>query len=320
MSDKQIIKEAIEYAKKLGDLPPNIAIPEMLANEVKSLAKRFSSIKAKVITQNQLEKAGAGLLLGVGKGSEFDAYLGIAQYIGNPSDKNTTLLVGKGLTFDTGGLNIKIKSMEAMKFDKLGAANCLATMQALAALKTKTNVTMIIPCVENAVGSKAIRPSDILTAMDGKKIEIMNTDAEGRLALADAITFGIKQFNPKRIITVATLTGAIGVALSDKYSGLFCDNPKLCKQLLNAGKRAKDPAWHMPIFALKNMKSRVADLINCDLSGHGGGSCSAAFFLQQFTQKLPFAHLDVAFSSRGFGDKGPTGRPVKLLISFFTNE
>jgi len=324
MNRKQtkIVKENIELAIKLGDMPANILTPTRLAEEAKELHK---DIKVKILGEEEMKKLKMGLLLGVSQGSDQEAKLIILQYIGGDKKDKPTVLVGKGLTFDLGGSSIKPSSgLHQMKYDMLGAGSVMAAIKSAAELKLPINVTVIIPSSENLINGRATKPGDVHTSMSGLTVDIRNTDAEGRLILADALTFVQKNFDAESITTVATLTGAVLYALGRTHTALFGNESAddIIKQFEKAGTQSKDLVWNMPLLeehaeVMKGING-VSDLINSE-GKPGPGSTTAAAFLNEFVDEdVPFTHLDIA-ATASEGDE-VTGRPVKLLVQYLINK
>ncbi len=319
---KREIKSAIKLAKKLGGMPGNILTPTRLAEEAKIL---HSSLKVTVLDEEEMDKEGMGLLLGVSQGSDEEAKLIIVEYEGHPTDKNAPpiALVGKGLTFDAGGYSLKPSpKLHQMKYDMLGAGAILATMKAIARLSLPINVVAVIPSSENLINGKATKPGDIHIGMGGTRVEILNTDAEGRLILADALTYVQTFFNPSVIIDAATLTGAAIYALGDYYTAALGNDKVLMKKIIKAGKKSGDLAYELPIHpdVHKEIESgyKLADLKNI-AEKPGPGTTTAAVFLQQFIEDdIPWCHLDIAATASSGDDV--TGRPVGLLVQFLVNE
>jgi leucyl aminopeptidase len=271
----------------------------------------------KVLERKDMEKLGMGTLLSVARGSAEPPKLIVLQYQGAARTEKPVVLVGKGVTFDTGGISLKPPAeMDEMKFDMCGAASVLGTLKAVAQMKLPLNLTVIVPATENMPGGAASKPGDIVTSMSGQTIEILNTDAEGRLILCDALTYA-ERFEPDTVIDVATLTGACVVALGNVATGLFANKDVLARELLDAGDESHDRAWHMPLWDdyQELLKSPFADMAN--IGGRWGGAISAACFLSRFTKKFEWAHLDIAGTAWKSGAaKGATGRPVPLLTHF----
>ncbi|MED5274752.1 MAG: leucyl aminopeptidase [Pseudomonadota bacterium] len=310
------ISNGISKAKDLGNTPPNICTPTFLSNEAKKLKKINSSIKVDVIDEGKMKSLKMGSFLSVSKGSKEPGKLVIIKHL-PMKNKKPIILVGKGITFDTGGISIKPSSaMDEMKFDMSGAASVIGALQTCAEMKLKTNVIGILACAENMPSGNASRPGDVVTSMSGISIEILNTDAEGRLVLADALTYA-KKFKPKYIIDMATLTGACAVALGKYPSGLFANDQKLADLIKKSGDRTGDRVWQLPLYDdyFDELKTNFADIQN--IGGRYGGAITAAAFLAKFTDDIKWAHLDIAGTAWEVGkDKGSTGRPVSLLTDF----
>lgn len=313
------IAEACHLARDLGNLPGNICTPSYLASQATALADTYG-LNCEILEQNDLESLGMGAFLAVAKGSLQPPKFIILEYRGK-GDAAPYVLVGKGITFDTGGISLKPgPEMDEMKFDMCGAAAVLATAQAVASLKLPINLTVLIPATENMPSGTATRPGDIVTSMSGQSIEILNTDAEGRLILCDALTYA-ERFKPKAVIDVATLTGACVIALGHVASGLFSKNDTLTQHLLNAGEISGDRAWAMPLWDdyQEQLKSPCADMAN--IGGRPAGSITAACFLARFTEKYDWAHIDIAGTAWKSGkEKGATGRPVPLLVQYLIQQ
>jgi leucyl aminopeptidase len=306
----------IEYAKEWANRPANFATPTLLAGAAKSLAKS-PTIKCEVLGPKEVDKLAMGAFMAVAQGSEEPLRFIELHYNGASKAQAPTVLVGKGITFDSGGISIKpAAEMDEMKFDMCGAASVLGVFRALADLKPAINVIGLIPSCENLINGRAVKPGDVVTSMSGQTIEILNTDAEGRLVLCDALTYA-ERFKPRAVIDIATLTGACVVALGAVRSGLFSANEKLAASLLAAGDTSLDLCWRMPLdddYA-EGLKTNFADVAN--VGGRPGGAITAAKFLQRFTDKFPWAHLDIAGTAWKSGTaKGATGRPVALLLEY----
>jgi len=310
------IAEGMSLAKDLGNLPGNICTPTYLADQAVELGKRHG-IKVEVLDQKDCEKLGMGCFLAVARGSNQPPKFIVMEYQGGKRDEAPIALVGKGITFDTGGISIKpAAEMDEMKYDMCGAASVLGTLKAIALMKLPLNVVGVVPTTENMPGGKAIKPGDIVTTMSGQTVEILNTDAEGRLILCDALTY-VEKFKPAAVVDIATLTGAMVVALGHVATGLFANSDPLARELINAGETSWDRAWHMPLWDdyQEALKSNFADFPN--IGPRAGGSITAACFLSRFTKSYPWAHLDVAGTAWKSGaEKGATGRPVPLLSHF----
>ncbi|RYY73394.1 MAG: leucyl aminopeptidase [Gammaproteobacteria bacterium] len=313
----QAIAKGTSLARTLGNLPGNICTPTYLASEAKKLARGQMSLSVKVLEEKAMQELGMGSLLSVSAGSDQPAKLIIMEYKGGSKKDAPIALVGKGITFDTGGISLKPgANMDEMKFDMCGAASVLGTFKTLVELQPALNVIGVIAASENMPSGSATKPGDIVTSMSGQTIEILNTDAEGRLVLCDALTY-TERFKPKAVIDIATLTGACVVALGNHASGLFSNNDALAQAILKAGQTAHDRAWQMPLWDdyQKQLDSNFADIAN--IGGPAGGSITAACFLSRFTKNYAWAHLDIAGTAwLSGGAKGATGRPVPLLVQY----
>jgi len=310
----------IDTAKTLGNLPGNICTPNYLAAKALALGKAHKSIQTTVLEEKDLQKLGMGSFLSVTRGSEQPAKLITLEYSGGDKKQKPIVLVGKGITFDSGGISLKPGAeMDEMKYDMCGAASVLGTLQAIAEMELKLNVVGVIPTCENMPSGLATKPGDIVTSMSGQTIEILNTDAEGRLILCDALTYSAK-FEPDTVIDIATLTGACVIALGGVASGLFSNDDKLAQDLLAAGQQAHDRAWQLPLWEDYQplLDSNFADMQN--IGGRAGGTITAACFLARFTKDYQWAHLDIAGTAWKSGkEKGSTGRPVPLLTQYLIN-
>jgi leucyl aminopeptidase len=306
----------IELAKEWANRPANHATPTHLADAARALAK-LPKISCQVLGPREVAKLKMGSFMAVAQGSEQPLRFIVLQYQGAPKSQAPTVLVGKGITFDTGGISIKpAGEMDEMKFDMGGAASVLGVFRALGELKPAINVVGLIPSCENMPDGRSVKPGDVVTSMSGQTIEILNTDAEGRLILCDALTYA-ERFKPQAVVDIATLTGACVIALGAVRSGLFSSDDSLAQRLLAAGEVAQDLAWRMPLDEdyAEGLKSNFADVAN--IAGRAGGAITAAKFLQRFTEKFPWAHLDIAGTAWKSGAaKGSTGRPVGLLLEF----
>jgi leucyl aminopeptidase len=313
------VAHGVSLAKDLGNLPSNICTPTYLAEQARELAKRYR-MKLQVLEREDMEKLDMGALLSVARGSAQPPKLITLEYRGVAAKARPVALVGKGVTFDTGGISLKpAPEMDEMKFDMCGAASVLGTLKAAAEMKLPVNVVGIIPTTENMPGGRATKPGDIVTSMSGQTIEILNTDAEGRLILCDALTYA-ERFEPAAVIDIATLTGACVIALGHVVNGLFANDDTLSAELLAAGDAAYDRAWRLPLFDdyQEQLKSNFADFAN--IGGRPAGAVTAACFLARFTKKFNWAHLDIAGTAWKSGkEKGATGRPVPLLTQFLIN-
>ena len=309
-----------EKAKMLGDLPPNICTPAFLAQESAAIAKAYDRVELEVLEEQEMAELGMDALLGVSRGSANDAKLIVLKYEGAAKDKRPVVLVGKGITFDSGGLSLKSgENMMQMKYDMCGAAGVLGAFVACAALQLEINVVCIVAAVENMPDGDAYRPGDVLTSMSGKTIEVLNTDAEGRLVLCDAITYA-ERFEPDCVIDVATLTGACVIALGHHASGLMSNDDELADALLSAGQAAVDRAWRLPLWEeyQSQLDSPFADMKN--IGGMPAGVLTAGCFLSRFAEDLRWAHIDIAGSAWKWGSNdGATGRPAGLLAQFLVD-
>lgn len=318
----QAIANGVTLTKNLANLPSNICTPSFLAEKAKSLASGFSTLSVKVLNEKEMNKLGMGAILGVSQGSAEEAKLIIIEYTGTAKKDAPVALVGKGITFDTGGNSLKpADSMVGMKYDMCGAATVLGTMRAAAELKLPINIVGVIPAVENMPGGTAYKPEDILTSMSGQTIEVISTDAEGRLILADALTY-TERFKPDVVIDIATLTGAVVIALGYHATGLVTNHDPLAKDLLAAGEESFDRAWQLPMWDeyQEQIKSPFADMANT--GGRSGGTITAACFLSRYAKKFNWAHLDVAGTAAmmgGTAERRATGRPVPMLVQYLIN-
>ncbi|MCH9826116.1 MAG: leucyl aminopeptidase [Gammaproteobacteria bacterium] len=317
LSEAMAIGAGVDLAKNLGNLPGNYCTPSYLADVAQGLAKQYKSVKAKVLEQADMEKLGMGALLSVSRGSRQPPKLIVLEYNGGAKGEKPIALVGKGLTFDAGGISIKpAAAMDEMKYDMCGGGSVLGTFKALAELGPAINVIGVVPASENLPDGQALKPGDIVTSMSGLTIEVLNTDAEGRLILCDALTYVEKNYDPEYVVDMATLTGACVVALGQHATGLFSNQPGLARRLLNAGDFIGDRAWELPLWEeyQTQLRSPFADVAN--VGGRDAGAITAASFLHRFTRKLRWAHLDIAGSAWKSSPKGATGRPVGLLMQF----
>ena len=311
------IANGSDLARDLGNRPPNVCTPSHLADVARGLAKKFPRMQAKVLTEVEMKRLGMGALLSVTQGADEPARLIVLEYRGAAQKTAPIVLCGKGVTFDTGGISLKPPpKMDEMKFDMCGAASVLGALAAIGELEPASNVVGVIPACENMPGGRATRPGDIVKSMSGQTIEIINTDAEGRLILCDAITYA-RRYKPRCLIDVATLTGACVVALGHVYTAVFSSDDKLAAELVAAGDRSLDLAWRMPVHEEygESLRSNFADFANAGT--RDGGASVAANFLARFTEGLRWAHLDIAgVAWRASAQKGATGRPVPLLVDF----
>lgn len=318
------IASGINLAKNLANLPGNICTPIYLAEQVKLLVDHYpnADLALTILDKKAIEELNMGAFLAVAKGSHEPPKFIMLHYHGaHNQQEQPIILIGKGITFDAGGISLKPgEKMDEMKFDMSGAAAVLGATKAIIELALPINLITIIPATENLPGGSAIKPGDIVTSLSGQTIEILNTDAEGRLILCDALTYA-ERFNPKIVIDVATLTGACVVALGKNISGLFSNQPQLTKDLISAGISSGDRVWELPIWDEYNelLKSNFADMAN--IGGRDGGAITAACFLSRYTKKFNWAHLDIAGTAYLSGDKkGATGRPVALLVQYLINQ
>jgi len=310
------LASGMSLAKDLGNLPSNICTPTYLAQQALELSRKHR-LKCRVLEAKDMQKLGMGALLAVTKASHEAPKLIVLEYNGAAKSHKPVVLIGKGITFDTGGISLKpAAEMDEMKYDMSGAGSVLGTIEAVAGMRLPVNLVGIVPTCENMPGGHAIKPGDVVTSMSGQTVEILNTDAEGRLILCDALTFA-ERYKPAAVVDIATLTGACVIALGHVASGLFANDDKLAKELLDAGQDAWDRAWHMPLWDdyQEQIKSPFADMAN--IGGRPAGSVTAACFLSRFAKSYRWAHLDIAGTAwRSGRDKGSTGRPVPLLSTF----
>lgn len=315
------ISTGVKLAKDLANLPGNICTPTYLAKQAVTLEAQYPNIKTTVLDEEEMETLGMGALLSVSRGSQQPGKLLVIEYLAKDNKQHPIVLVGKGVTFDSGGISLKPgAAMDEMKFDMCGAASVLGAISSCAELQLPMNIVGIIPTVENMPDGTAIKPGDIVTSMSGKTIEILNTDAEGRLILCDALTYAEK-YKPDVVIDIATLTGACVVALGAHPAGLLGNHNPLINDLLNAGQTSGDRCWELPLWDdyQDQLKSNFADVAN--IGGKGAGTITAACFLSRFTKKFHWAHLDIAGVAWKSGkDKGATGRPVSLLIQYILDQ
>ena len=310
------VSGGVRLARELGNLPGNICTPTYLAEQAMALAKSHN-LMIEVLEHADMEKLGMGSLLSVARGSRQPPKMIILQYRKGKANQKPVVLIGKGITFDAGGISLKpAAEMDEMKYDMCGAASALGAMKAVADLDLPINLVVVVPTCENLPDGDANKPGDIVTSMSGQTIEVLNTDAEGRLILCDAMTY-VERFEPETVVDIATLTGACVIALGHHASGLFGNDEGLIKELTNAGEEAFDRAWPLPLWDeyQEQLKSNFADMAN--IGGRPGGSITAACFLSRFAKKFNWAHLDIAGTAWKSGkEKGATGRPVSLLTHF----
>ena len=316
LREGESIGQGIALAKDLGNLPGNVCTPTYLAGRAREMAQTVG-LKCEILERSDCEALKMGSFLSVANGSRQPPKFIILEHRGGKEGDKPVVLVGKGITFDTGGISLKAgEGMDEMKFDMCGAAAVIGAMQAAAMLKLPLNLVALVPSTENMPGGAATKPGDIVTSMSGQTIEVLNTDAEGRLILCDALTYA-ERFDPACVVDVATLTGACVVALGHVATGLYSNNDSLARELLAAGDDAHDRAWHMPLWDdyQEQLKSNFADMAN--IGGRPAGSVTAACFLSRFAKKFDWAHLDIAGTAWKSGAaKGSTGRPVSMLTHF----
>ncbi|WP_144780418.1 leucyl aminopeptidase [Marinobacter maritimus] len=307
----------MNYTRDLGNTPPNICHPVWLAEQAVKMATDYDCIKTEILDEKQMKKLGMNSLLAVGQGSTQPPRLIVMEYRGGKAKDKPHVLVGKGITFDTGGISLKPGAgMDEMKYDMGGSAAVFGAMQVLAEIQPEINVVAVIAAAENMPDGNAARPGDIVTTMSGQTVEILNTDAEGRLVLCDALTY-VKKFDPEVVIDLATLTGACIIALGHEATGLLANNDELANELLAAGDRASDKAWRLPLWDEYQslLDSNFADMAN--IGGRSAGTITAACFLSRFTKEYRWAHLDIAGTAWHSGKaKGSSGRPVPLLVDY----
>jgi leucyl aminopeptidase len=315
------IAHGVEFACDLGNLPGNVCTPTYLGERAIALAQDFPEIKVTVLDRPEIEKLGMGSFLSVASGSDQPPRFIIFEYRGSPKKQRPVVLVGKGITFDTGGISLKPPSdMDHMKFDMCGAASVFGTFRAIAELKTRVNIVGLVAASENMPSGRATKPGDIVKSMSGQTIEILNTDAEGRLILADALTYA-ERYDPESVVDVATLTGAMVISLGHVACGVFSNNDTLARSLIAAGDDAYDRAWQLPLWDdyQEAIESNFADFAN--VGSRAGGSITAACFLSRFAKKFDWAHLDIAGVAYREGKaKGATGRPVPLLTTWLLSQ
>jgi leucyl aminopeptidase len=316
LTEAQATADGAELARTLGNLPSNICTPSYLAEEAKKLARQFK-LQIEVLERRDMERLGMGAFLAVTSASHQPPKLIVLRYSGAAKGKKPLALVGKGITFDTGGISLKpAGEMDEMKFDMSGAGSVLGTIRALAGMSAPVNVVGVIPTCENMPGGHATKPGDVVTTLSGQTVEILNTDAEGRLILCDALTYAAR-FEPEAIVDVATLTGACVIALGHVATGLFANDEQLAEEIREAADDAWDRVWQMPLWEdyQEQLRSNFADFAN--IGGRPGGSITAACFLARFTREMRWAHLDIAGTAwRSGREKGSTARPVPLLVRF----
>ena len=314
------LANGIELARTLGNRPGNLCTPGDLADQARALKKDYPALKVQILEEAAMKKLGMGALLSVSRGSRQPAKLIVMQYSGGSKNAKPVVLVGKGVTFDSGGISIKPgAAMDEMKFDMCGAASVFGTVSAVAEMKLRINLVGIVPATENLPDGDASKPGDVVTSMSGQTIEVLNTDAEGRLILCDALTYA-DRFKPDVVVDIATLTGACVVALGHHATGLLSNDQDLADELLEAGQASGDRAWQLPLWDEydEQISSNFADMAN--IGGRGAGTITAGCFLARFTKDYRWAHLDIAGVAWKSGHaKGATGRPVQLLTRFLLN-
>ena len=316
------IAKGINVARELGNLPPNICTPTYLAEQAVQLGSKYKSLKVQTLNEKQMLKLGMGSLLSVGHGSLQESRLIVMEYKGSSkADSKPYVLVGKGITFDTGGISLKPGAgMDEMKFDMCGAASVMGTMNAVVELQLPINIVAVIAAAENMPSDRATKPGDVVTSMSGQTIEILNTDAEGRLVLCDALTY-VERFHPKTVIDIATLTGAAVATFGDYTSALLSNHDPLAQELVEIGSHMLDQAWQLPLADEYQslLDTNFADIAN--IGGPRAGTITAACFLSRFTKKYHWAHLDIAGTAWLSGaQKGATGRPVSLLVEYLRRQ
>ena len=321
IAEATAISAGMSLTRDLGNLPANICTPTYLAKQAQVLARSDKRLRVSILDEADMKRLKMGSLLSVSAGSRQPAKLITIEYRGAAAAEQPVVLVGKGVTFDTGGISLKPgQAMDEMKYDMCGAASVFGTLQAVTQMQLPINVVGIIPATENMPDGIATKPGDIVTSMSGQTIEILNTDAEGRLILCDALTYAAK-FKPSCVIDIATLTGAVIVALGKVPSGVMGNNPALIKDLIKSGQQIEDKIWELPLWDeyQEQLKSNFADMAN--IGGRDAGTITAACFLSRFTRDYKWAHLDIAGTAWKSGDaKGATGRPVPLLTQFILNQ
>ena len=322
-----VICDAVFFCRNLANSPPNHINPDALASSAKSL-ESIKNISVEILDQSQIKEMGMNGIISVGKGSENESRVILVNYTNSKTDEKPILLVGKAVTFDTGGISIKPSDrMDEMKFDKSGGCTVLGIMRALGNLGLPINVVAIIPAVENMPSGSSYRPGDIIRMYNGKTVEVLNTDAEGRMILADALAFGISKYSPKYVIDFATLTGACVIALGTNVAGIIGNNDKLIHGLISASSKTGEKIWQLPLFEefFDLIKSNVASMKN--IGGRTGGTITAAAFLSNFVNNVPWAHFDIAGTAwtqdgtaeKSYNPKGATGFGVRLILEYLEN-
>jgi len=328
IKDAEIIADGVIFAKSIANLPPNECTPTTLANFAKTISKN-NKLKCRIISEPELKKRGFGGISAVGQGSKNQPKLIVLEHNNGPRNEKPIVLVGKAVTFDTGGISLKPgDKMDEMKFDKCGGCTVLGIMKAVSELKLPINVVGIVPSVENMPGGESYRPGDIIKLYSGKTAEILNTDAEGRLILADALSYGEKSYSPRAIIDFATLTGACIVALGTNVAGMISNNEKLTKKIYDSSNRTTEEVWELPLNQdyMDMIKSEVADMKNVGV-GRAAGTITAAAFLRNAIEDTPWIHLDIAgvawtqigTKEKSYNPKGATGFGVRLILDHLQN-
>lgn len=316
------IATGVTTSKDVGNMPPNICNPAYLLEQAKQLEEQYDNLKVEHVNEAQMHELGMHSYLAVGRGSENESIMTIMQHSGGPASQAPIVLVGKGLTFDSGGISIKPgEAMDEMKYDMCGAATVLGVMHTISELNLPINIIGIMAGCENMPSANAYRPGDVLTTMSGQTVEVLNTDAEGRLVLCDALTY-VERYNPELVVDIATLTGACVIALGKHATGIMSSHNPLAHELQNASEQSGDKAWRLPLWDeyQEQIESPFADMSN--LGGRPAGTITAACFLSRFTKKYNWAHLDIAGTAwvSGGKQKGSTGRPVPMLTQFLLNK
>jgi leucyl aminopeptidase len=310
------VAHGVNLCRELGNLPANVCDPAYLAEQAVNLADAYDEIEVEIVEEAQMEEMGMGAFMAVSRGSEKAGKIIVMKYNGGQEGQQPHVLVGKGLTFDSGGISIKpAAGMEEMKWDMLGAASVFGTMSTIAELKPNINVIGVVATAENMVSGGATRPGDVVTCMNGKTVEIINTDAEGRLVLCDTLTY-VEKFNPASVVDIATLTGAIVIGLGHHATGVYANDDELQQQLISAGNATWDRGWAMPLWDeyKEDLKSPYADFRN--VGTRAGGSITAALYLSEFAKNYKWAHLDIAGTGWSNAKEGASGRPVGLLTQY----
>src|SRR5690625_1101607 len=315
------VANGVSLARDLGNLPANVCTPKYLAGEARKLARQYASLRVRVLTEVDIKRLGMGDFWGVARGSSEPPRLIIFEYSGAAKGQKPVALVGKGVTFDAGGISLKpAAKMDEMKYDMCGAASVFGTVRAACELRLPMNIVGVTPATENMPDGNAVKPGDVLKSLSGQTVEVLNTDAEGRLILSDALTW-VARYKPRVVLVMATLSGACVIALGHRASGLMAADEQLADALLAAGERAGDRAWRLPLWEdyQSGLESNFADFAN--VGGREGGAITAACFLSRFTKEYRWAHLDIAGTAWESGaKKGATGRPVGLLAEWLMGE